>query len=112
MNMLGLIVLSMIAEAVWETLKMVWEKGKFHFDKIGALFIGLIIALAAQMDMLAILGIASHIPYIGIILTGILISRGANFMHDLLSAVNNVQQSTRANFSKDTEISKTDQSQK
>lgn len=95
MSILNLIIISMIAEAVWETLKMVWQKGKFNFDKIGALFIGLIIALATQMDMLSMLGIPSHIPYIGILLTGILISRGANFMHDLLSAVNNIQQNTK-----------------
>lgn len=108
MNMLSLIIVSMIAEAVWETLKMVWEKGKFHFDKIGALSIGLIIALSTRMDMLAMLGIATHMPYIGIILTGILISRGSNFMHDLLSAVNNVQQNTRTNSPKDIEGFKTD----
>ncbi|KYH30278.1 MULTISPECIES: hypothetical protein [Clostridium] len=95
MSILNLIIVSMIAEAVWETLKMVWQKGKIHFDKIGALFIGIIIASATQMDMLSMLGMPSYIPYIGILLTGVLISRGANFMHDLLSAVNNIQQNTK-----------------
>lgn len=106
MNILNLIVISMIAEAVWETLKMIWEKGKLNFDRIGALAIGLILAIATGLDMFLLLGIDTIIPHIGTVLTGILISRGANFMHDLISAVNNIQRNTKVSIQNNDRIPK------
>jgi hypothetical protein len=47
------------------------------------------------MDFLVALGIPLQVPYLGIILTGILVSRGANFMHDLLGSVNAIYQSKK-----------------
>lgn len=95
MNSLSIIVLAFIAEAVWETLKMVWEDGKFSIDKIGALIVGLVVAFATGADVIAISGIALKIPYVGIFLTGVLIARGSNFMHDLFSSVNNIKENTK-----------------
>jgi hypothetical protein len=91
MSILSLIVVALIGEAVWETLKMTWDKGKISVDRIGALVIGLVLAFVTGLDMLKLLDITSTGSYIGMFLTGILISRGSNFMHDLLAAVNNVQ---------------------
>lgn len=95
MNLLSLIVVSLIGEAVWETLKMVWQKGKLNCDKVGALVIGILLSISTGTDILCIVGINTRFPYIGVILTGILISRGANFIHDLVSSVNNIYQKTK-----------------
>ena len=95
MKILSLVILAMIGEAVWETAKMVWQNGKLSTDRIGAIAIGELLAIGAGMDMLAMVGIPLKIPYVGMILTGLLISRGANFIHDLLSSINNVQQNTK-----------------
>jgi TRAP-type mannitol/chloroaromatic compound transport system permease small subunit len=78
-----MVIIAMIVESVWETLKMVWQEGKLSIDKIGALVVGLIIAVTVGFDILAALGFDERIPFVGIILTGILISRGGNFAHDL-----------------------------
>jgi len=83
-NILMLVVAAMIGESVWETLKMIWQEGKLSIDRIGALVIGLLIALSGNLDLPALVGIPFIVPYLGMILTGILISRGANFVHDLL----------------------------
>jgi len=89
----------MIGEAVWETLKMVWqEKHRFNFDRIGTLIVGLILAFTTGMDMLQLIGISTKIPYTGIILTGILLSRGSNFMHDIVSSISNVCQNTKCSI--------------
>jgi len=85
----------MIGEAVWETLKMLWQKGKVNFDRIGALAVGLLLAISTGMDILVFVGINSKIPFVGIILTGILISRGANFVHDLLASIDNIHQNIK-----------------
>jgi len=96
MSILSLMVVALISEAVWETLKMTWQQGKISIDRIGALVIGLVLAFVTGLDMLKLLDISSRISPIGIILTGILISRGSNFIHDLLGSINNIQVSSRA----------------
>lgn len=90
-NLFLVIILSILAESVWETLKMTWQNGKLCIDKIGALVVSLVITLATKIDLLALLGFETTIPYMGSFLTGIIISRGSNFAHDLLVKVNNAK---------------------
>jgi hypothetical protein len=87
----GLIVAAILAEAVWETGKMVWQEGKLQVDRIGALVVGLLIAIGAGLDVCALLGLTFAYPIIGQIATGILFSRGANFLHDLFKRVEGIQ---------------------
>ena len=93
-----LLILSAIGEAAWQTLKLVWEPnanrklGKFHPDKIGALAVGVLIAFGSGLDLPAMVGIPMSIPYLGIILTGVLISRGAGFAHDLLTYLKSLKE--------------------
>lgn len=85
--LLIILVAAIIAESVWETSKMVWQQGKLQVDRIGALVVGLLIALAGQLDVCALLGLIFIYPIIGQIITGILFSRGANFIHDLFNRI-------------------------
>ncbi|WP_414600940.1 hypothetical protein [Clostridium sp.] len=83
-NLFTILIIALIAESVWETLKMIWQQGKISIDRIGALIVSLVICFGIRLDILKLLEINSTIPYLGIILTSILISRGSNFIHDLL----------------------------
>lgn len=78
---------SLVLEAVWETIKMAID-ARHNVDnlatRIGTMVIGLFLAFSYGIDLMALLGLKDHIPYSGIILSGILISRGSNFIHDLL----------------------------
>ena len=85
-------VIAFIVEAVWETLKMVWQDGKLSIDRVGAIVIGLLLAVGTRLDLLELVGIPVYIPYMGIVLTGLLISRGANFAHDLLESISSLHQ--------------------
>lgn len=87
MELLALVTMALICEAVWESIKMVWQEGKLSIDRIGALVIGVLIAVGAGLDLPAIVKIPVAIPYVGMVLTGILISRGANFIHDLVKKI-------------------------
>lgn len=80
-----ILVLAFLGEAVWETLKMTWQAGKVSVDRIGALAISILLAYAANIDIFVIMGIRLSIPLVGVILTGVLISRGTNFIHDFIS---------------------------
>lgn len=83
--------ITLIAESVWETLKMTWQEGKVSIDKIGALLVALIVCVGTDINILALLNIETTIPLLGTVLTGILVSRGSNFIHDLFEKVGQVK---------------------
>lgn len=89
-KLLVIIMVALIAESVWETLKMTWQEGKVSIDRIGALVVALLLAIGTRLDLLSLLDIKTSIPYLGVVLTGILISRGSNFIHDLLVKIGQV----------------------
>lgn len=82
-----LIVVAILIEAIWENIKMVWQNGKFSIDKIGALVISVLICILAKIDIFPIVNLSVSIPVIGSIFTGIIVSRGANFVHDLFNKI-------------------------
>lgn len=89
-KLLVIVMVALIAESVWETLKMTWQEGKVSIDRIGALVVALLLAIGTRLDFLSLLDIKTSIPYLGVVLTGILISRGSNFIHDLLVKIGQV----------------------
>lgn len=80
------IILSMLCEAIWENLRMIWENGKFSINRLGALIVSIVVALGTKMNIFEILDF-EIVQVLGSILTGILISRGANVLHDLLNKI-------------------------
>lgn len=85
MSIVTIITIALLVEAIWETLKMVWQEGKINVNTIGALIVGIAVSILAKIDIFAMQGIILSIPLIGWVLTGILMSRGANFIHDLFN---------------------------
>ncbi len=47
---------AIVSEAVWETLKMVREKGKVQVDRIGVIGVSLVIAFGAGIDLFEVVG--------------------------------------------------------
>lgn len=84
--MIKVIILALLCEAIWENLRMIWENGKFSINRLGALVISIIVALGTKIDLFKILDF-EMVQVLGSILTGILISRGANVVHDLLTKI-------------------------
>lgn len=91
-SFLSIMVIALLAETIWENLKMVWQKGKISIDRIGALVVSIIVSLSTQLDIFSILNFGIIIPFVGSFLTGILISRGANVIHDLLNKIEELTQ--------------------
>lgn len=96
MDLLQFATAALIVESLWETTKMFWQNGKFSYDKLGAVLFGELVAIGAGIDFMAAVNLPTKIPYLGMILTGILISRGSNFMHDILGNMNNIHQKNKA----------------
>lgn len=91
-SFLSIMVIALLAETIWENLKMVWQEGKISIDRIGALVVSIIVSLSTQLDIFSILNFGITIPFVGSFLTGILISRGANVIHDLLNKIEELTQ--------------------
>lgn len=49
-----------------------------------AAIVGIILCLTYRIDLLAMFGFHAFHPVAGLILTGILVGRGSNYMHDLV----------------------------
>lgn len=82
-----LVIVAILIEAIWENIKMVWQNGKFSIDKIGSLVISILICILVKIDIFPIVNLSIMVPVIGSILTGIIVSRGANFVHDLFNKI-------------------------
>lgn len=97
--MIKVIILSLLAEAIWENLRMTFEDGKFSINRLGALIISIVVAVGTKINIFEILDFEMF-GILGSILTGVLISRGANVVHDLLKKIQNLSE-TKTNLESD-----------
>lgn len=58
------------------------------YKPYAAAALGVLLCLAYGADLLALLGYPASIPFVGSVLTGLLISRGSNVFNDLVSRLN------------------------
>lgn len=84
----AVIILAFLVEAIYTNLRMIWDSNKFNWNNLGALIVAVLVAVVAGVDIFPALGINMIVPYVGSVLTGILISRGANVIFDVLKKIN------------------------
>ncbi|MCX7904823.1 MAG: hypothetical protein N2486_09980 [Caloramator sp.] len=90
-----IIIIAILTEAIWETLKMIKKEKYFNIDRIGAILVSVFMCIIFDLDIFSLyLGLAK-VKYIGNVLTGILISRGSNFIHDILGMISSMYQSRK-----------------
>ena len=99
MELYKVLILALIGESIWETLKLIWNKGKVSVDKIGAILIGVLLSVSTGTDIMNLVGVPIFIPYVGTILTCILISRGSNFVHDIINNMNGIYMERKTRIS-------------
>ena len=85
MDFAKIIIIAILVEAIWENFKMIWKDGAFNINMIGSLVLGIIVCILAKADVFGIVGIDLIFPAVGYVLTGVVASRGANFVNDLIS---------------------------
>lgn len=87
MEFASLVIVAILVEAIWENLKMTYVKGKFNLNMLGALLLGILICILAKLNIFELVGIEISISLIGYILTGVIVSRGANFVNDIFDKI-------------------------
>jgi len=78
---------AMLVEGVITYINEFFVSGLAPWQMILSLVLGIVIAVAYKFDLPKYLKMESQIPYVGCILTGILISRGSNYLYDLISTL-------------------------
>jgi len=86
----AIIILAIIIEGVVQAIKGTVPEGAkvpaWTWGVVAAV-LGIALCLLAGVDLLTVAGITLAAPFVGQILTGVIISRGASFVHDLWAKI-------------------------
>jgi hypothetical protein len=63
-----------------------------NWQYLVALVVSILAAVTYNLDFFDALGFDARIPYVGIVFTGIIISRGSNYANDIISRVRAISQ--------------------
>lgn len=79
--------LAIIIEATITYINQFLVNGEFCWEMLLSIVLGVLISIAYEIDIPKYLNLHSRIPYLSNILTGILISRGSNYIYDLITKI-------------------------
>lgn len=83
-----MLMMCIVLEGIITYMNNFFVLGAPHYQMALSLAFGIFIAVAYKIDLLKLANIESEIPHIGCVLTGILFSRGSNYVHDILQTLN------------------------
>ena len=86
----GIIAFSILIESLITYYKEFFAGGNASWEIGASLLLGIIVAISYNLDLPAHFNLNSKIPYVGCVLTGILISRGSNYVFDIIKKVTSV----------------------
>jgi hypothetical protein len=89
MTIVAILILGITVEALIEYGKLIFTK-TINWKQIVALCLGVLLAVAANVDLYALVGVSFVIPYVGVVLTGIIFSRGSNYAADFIKLIQGV----------------------
>ncbi len=90
-KIVSILTLAVITEGIIAYLEHFWVNGNFEFNMLFSMLLGIVIAVAYKIDLPSCLNLTSPIPYFGSVLTGILISRGSNYLYDILNVIKGIK---------------------
>ena len=84
MEFAALFIIAITVEGLINLAKEIVIDKKVDWKKIAAIVVAVFLVIAAGKDLYALTGVTFTIPYVGLVLTGIAVSRGSNYLSDLL----------------------------
>ena len=85
-----MIMIAILIEGIVTYFNEFFISANTPWQMIFSLILGIIVSIAYKLDLPKHLDLKSTIPYVGSILTGILISRGSNYLYDLISKLTEI----------------------
>lgn len=61
------------------------------FKKYVALAFGIVASVLYRVDLLAAVGLVSSVPFVGPVLTGLVIGRGSNYLNDIVGSFRTIK---------------------
>ena len=89
--MMNIFVAALLCEALLESGKTIVKDGKIDYTRITTIALSRGICRAYNLDIFKTVGLETPWAFIGPGLSGVLISRGANFVHDLYKSLEGVK---------------------
>jgi cytosine/uracil/thiamine/allantoin permease len=97
MDLTQLAIVAFLVESLLQTVKPLYDREKgWNKSALFALVVGVVICLLTSTDLFTKVGLTISVPYVGSVLTGVLASRGSNFLHDIFKFVQNQAEVTES----------------
>ncbi|MCK9479912.1 MAG: hypothetical protein M0R40_10525 [Firmicutes bacterium] len=90
MDWAALVFLAVMIEGIVTYGSTICPKGKCQWKMLFSMLLGIMVAINFKIDLFQMFGVESAVPLISKILTGIIISRGSNYVADLLKITQTV----------------------
>ena len=81
----GIVTFAILIEGIITYTNQFLVQESFCWQMALSLVLGIIVAVAYKLDLPSYFNLKSDIPYVGCVLTGILLSRGSNYLFDILN---------------------------
>lgn len=82
-KLLAVVFMAIVVEGLIEYVKLGIQKS-ICIEIVAAMVLGIAVAFLYDLDVFAALGIMARFDYVGNIMTGLVISRGSNYVFDLI----------------------------
>lgn len=89
-NILKLVYISLFIEAIITYANEFFILPSSPWQMLISLFMGIAVSIAYGIDLPAYLELNSNVPCLGNIITGIILSRGSNYIYDFISNLNSM----------------------
>lgn len=87
----GLVLMAIVIEGVITYIKEIFVNKNVMWQQVLGIVLGIIVAVGYNADLFALFGLTSTIPLLGCVLTGVLLSRGSNYIFDLVKQLQGYQ---------------------
>lgn len=81
----SIFVLAILVEAIVEYFVVDLLKERTHLIRYIAAAVAVILCIVYNADLFRAVGILSTVPFVGSVLTGLIVSRGSNYLNDFIS---------------------------
>lgn len=82
-----ILMMSFVTVSIYDIIKSFYKDNKIDVNSIVTAVLGIILAVASGLDAFALVGIDFKFAIIGQVLTGLVISKGSNYVYDFITKI-------------------------
>lgn len=84
-EIIQVVTVAILVEAITEIIKGVYKANQVQWAYLISIGVGLLFAFVIDFDLLTAVGLPNNYHIVGVCATGLIVSRGANYVNDLMS---------------------------